>query len=185
VGLRGEVVFPAFGDVVRGWCGVRARASSGVDGLRRCPDGKDRACPLRRRLFFVAWCRCTAVRKWLGSDVWSSCQLWWGEILLFFRTPRSNPLSTFLPVKALAAPIFLHHHVGNLVDALVSREAPAGILTLSPRRIDRASLLSRESNHTVPAQKPQYGHFIFRLILRHSSQVRSQIRSPIRRSPRR
>src|SRR5580698_1857048 len=46
-----------------------------------------------------------------------------------------------LPVEALAASIFLHHHVRNFVDALVSGEAAIAALALAPAA-DRVRLLA-------------------------------------------
>ena len=51
-----------------------------------------------------------------------------------------------LPVEALAAAVFLHHHVGDLVDALVGGEAPVAALALPPPP-DRVGLLALARVH--------------------------------------
>ena len=43
----------------------------------------------------------------------------------------AQTLQNFLTVKAFPTPIFLDHHVGNFVDALIGREALLALQTLA------------------------------------------------------
>src|SRR5258708_35329609 len=43
-----------------------------------------------------------------------------------------QPLQNFLPLEAFAPAVFLDHHVGNFIDALVRREPPPALDALAP-----------------------------------------------------
>jgi hypothetical protein len=79
-----------------------------------------------------------------------------------FQLPRRNrPLLArpqqaaqhFVPVKLLPAPIFLHHHIGNFVNALVSRKTSLALLALPPAA-DRLRLLALAAVHHAILRKP-------------------------------
>ena len=48
-----------------------------------------------------------------------------------FFAGLQQPLENLLALKALPAPVFLGHHVGNFVDALVGGEAPGALQALA------------------------------------------------------
>jgi hypothetical protein len=64
-----------------------------------------------------------------------------------------QPAQHLLPVELLPRPVFLHHHVRNLVNALVRRKALVAALAFAPPP-DRVGLFTFSGIYNTVLRKP-------------------------------
>ena len=84
-----------------------------------------------------------------------------------------QPAQHLLAIELLAPPVLLHHHVRNLVDALIRREALVAALALAPPA-NRVRLFALARIHHAVLRKPAV-----RTLHRNASILAARITSPL------